>query len=138
MPPPPTGGARLLKGGACPPLIRLGAWPPLVARLNLSRECELAKVLPQLYPPMPLPCHEQGKAGGHEPPLFPLPCRILAFFTSGSHEPPLFPLPCHFLVFSLPAALSHCTISPSVRPHLTLPGKTTFLNGIFRAFKVCF
>ena len=23
---------------------------------------------------------ERGKAGGHEPPLFPLPCHILAFF----------------------------------------------------------
>ena len=30
---------------------------------------------------------ERGKAGGHEPPLFPLPCHILAFFSSGSHEP---------------------------------------------------
>ena len=28
------------------------------------------------------------------------------------------------------------TISPSRPPHLTLPGKTTLLNGIFRAFKV--
>ena len=35
---------------------------------------------------------EQGKAGGHEPPLFPLPGHILAFFSSGSHELPLFPL----------------------------------------------
>ena len=48
--------------------------------------------------------NERGKAGGHEPPLFPLPYHILAFFSSG--------------------------ISPSVPPHLTLPGKTTFLNGI--------
>ena len=38
-----------------------------------------------------------GKAGGHEPPLFPLPCHILAFFSSGSHEPPLFPLPYHHI-----------------------------------------
>ena len=38
---------------------------------------------------------ERGKAGGHEPPLFPLPCHILAFFSSGSHEPPLFPLSYH-------------------------------------------
>ena len=30
------------------------------------------------------------------------------------------------------------TISPSVPPHLTLPVKTTFLNGIFRAFKAWF
>ena len=30
------------------------------------------------------------------------------------------------------------TISSSVPPHLTLPGKTTFLNDIFRAFKVLF
>ena len=39
--------------------------------------------------------NERGKAGGHEPPLFPLPCHIFAFFSSGSHEPPLFPLPYH-------------------------------------------
>ena len=38
---------------------------------------------------------ERGKAGGHEPPLFPLPLHILAFFSSCSHEPPLFPLPYH-------------------------------------------
>ena len=30
------------------------------------------------------------------------------------------------------------TISPSVPAHLTLPAKTTFLNGTFRAFKVWF
>ena len=32
---------------------------------------------------------ERGKAGGHEPPLFPLPYHILAFFFSAamSHEP---------------------------------------------------
>ena len=30
------------------------------------------------------------------------------------------------------------TISLSLPPHLTLPGKTTFLNGIIRAFKVWF
>ena len=30
------------------------------------------------------------------------------------------------------------TIPPSVPPHLTIPGKSTFLNGIFRAFKVWF
>ena len=35
--------------------------------------------------------------GGQEPPLFPLPCYILAFFSSGSHEPPLFPLPYHHI-----------------------------------------
>ena len=40
---------------------------------------------------------EQGKAGGHEPPLFPLPGHILAFFSSGSHEPPLYPLPYHHI-----------------------------------------
>ena len=40
---------------------------------------------------------EQGKAGGHEPPLFPLPCHILAFLSYGSHEPPLFPLLCHHI-----------------------------------------
>ena len=40
---------------------------------------------------------ELGKAGGHEPPLFLLPCHILAFFSSGSHEPPLFPLPFHHI-----------------------------------------
>ena len=38
-----------------------------------------------------------GKAGGHEPPLFPLPCHILAFLSSGSYEPPLFPLQCHHI-----------------------------------------
>ena len=52
-----------------------------------------------------LPQEERGKAGGHEPPLFPLPGHILAFFSS-------------------------------VPLHLTLPGKTTFLNDILRAFKV--
>ena len=40
---------------------------------------------------------ERGKAGSHEPPLFPLPYHILAFFFSGSHEPPLFPLPYHHI-----------------------------------------
>ena len=40
---------------------------------------------------------ERGKAGGHEPPLFPLPCHILAFFSFGSHEPPLFLLPYHHI-----------------------------------------
>ena len=30
---------------------------------------------------------ERGKAGGHEPPLFPLQYHILAFFSSGSNEP---------------------------------------------------
>ena len=40
---------------------------------------------------------ERGKAGGHEPPLFPLPGHILAFFSSGSHEPSLFPLPYHHI-----------------------------------------
>ena len=40
---------------------------------------------------------ERGKSGGHEPPLFPLPCHILAFLSSGSHEPPLFPLPYHHI-----------------------------------------
>ena len=30
------------------------------------------------------------------------------------------------------------TISPSIPPHLTLLGKTTFLNGILRVFKVWF
>ena len=30
------------------------------------------------------------------------------------------------------------TLYPSVPPHLTLPGKTTFFNGIFSAFKVWF
>jgi len=36
-PPPPTGGARLLKGGACPPLNQArGACPPLVARLAIG------------------------------------------------------------------------------------------------------
>ena len=30
---------------------------------------------------------ERGMACSHEPPLFPLPCHILAFFSSGSHEP---------------------------------------------------
>ena len=30
---------------------------------------------------------ERGKAGGHEPPLFPLPCHTLAFLSSGSYEP---------------------------------------------------
>ena len=59
-----------------------------------------------------------GKAGGHEPPLFPLPYHILAFF-----------------LFRQPWAT---TSSPSVPPHLNLPGKITFLNGIFRAFKVWF
>ena len=58
---------------------------------------------------------EQGKAGGHEPPLFPLPCHILAFLSSGNPEPPLFSL--------------------SVPPHLTLTGKTNFLNGLLRALK---
>ena len=58
---------------------------------------------------------ERGKAGGHEPQLFPLPCHILAFF-----------------IFQQPWATA---VSPSVPPHLTLPGKTTFLNGIFRAFE---
>ena len=38
--------------------------------------------------------NERGKAGGHEPPLFPLPFHTLAFLSSGSHEPPLFTLPC--------------------------------------------
>ena len=38
-----------------------------------------------------------GKAGGHEPPLFPLPGHILAFSSSGSHEPPLYPLPYHHI-----------------------------------------
>ena len=33
---------------------------------------------------------ERGKAGGHEPPLFPLPGHILAFFSSGNHEPHYF------------------------------------------------
>ena len=61
--------------------------------------------------------HERGKAGGHEPPLFPLPCHILAFFSSGSHEPPLFPLLYH---------------------HIGLFRAKYFLNGIFRAFKVWF
>ena len=46
--------------------------------------------------------HERGKAGGHEPSLFPLPCHILAFF-----------------LFRQPWAT---TISPSVPPHLTVPG----------------
>ena len=41
--------------------------------------------------------NEEGKAGGHEPPLFPLLGHILAFFSSGSHEPPLFPLPGHHI-----------------------------------------
>ena len=40
-----------------------------------------------------------------------------------------------FFLFRQPWAT---TISHSVPPHLTLPGKTTFLNGIFRAFKVWF
>ena len=40
-----------------------------------------------------------------------------------------------FFLFRQPWAT---TISPSGPPHLTLPGKTTFLNGIFRAFKVWF
>jgi len=35
---------------------------------------------------------ERGKAGGHEPPPFPLPCHILAFFSSDGHAPPLFRL----------------------------------------------
>ena len=30
---------------------------------------------------------ERGKACGHEPPLFPLLCHILAFLFSGSHKP---------------------------------------------------
>ena len=29
---------------------------------------------------------ERGMACSHEPPLFPLPCHILAFFSSGSYE----------------------------------------------------
>ena len=40
---------------------------------------------------------ERGKAGGHEPPLFPLLCHILAFLSSGSHEPLPFPLPYHHI-----------------------------------------
>ena len=40
---------------------------------------------------------ERGKAGGHEPPLFPLPWYTLAFFSFGSHEPPLFPLLYHYI-----------------------------------------
>ena len=32
------------------------------------------------------------KAGGHEPPLFPLPCHILAFLSFGSYGPPLLTL----------------------------------------------
>ena len=41
----------------------------------------------------------------------------------------------NFFVFRQPWAT---TISPSVPPHMTLPDKTTFLNGILRAFKVWF
>ena len=37
------------------------------------------------------------RQGGHEPPLFPLPGHILAFFSFGSHEPPLFPLRYHHI-----------------------------------------
>ena len=39
----------------------------------------------------------RGKAGGHEPLLFPLSCHKLAFFSSGSHKSPLFPLPVHHI-----------------------------------------
>ena len=41
-----------------------------------------------------------------------------------------------YQLFSLPVVMSHTTISTSGPPHLTLPVKTTFLNGIFRAFQV--
>ena len=37
---------------------------------------------------------ERGKAVGHEPPLFPLPCHILAFLSSGSLGPQPFGLLC--------------------------------------------
>ena len=46
-----------------------------------------------------------------------------------------FPFPTTYQLFSLPAAMSHHYF-PFRTPHLTLPGKTSFLNGIFRAFKV--
>ena len=38
---------------------------------------------------------ERGKAGGHKPQPFPIPCHILAFLSSGSHEPQPIGLPCH-------------------------------------------
>jgi len=60
-------------------------------------------------------CHERGKADSHEQPLF----------SSVPHV--------GFFLFRQPWAT---TISPSGPPHLTLPGKTTFLNGIFKAFKL--
>ena len=38
---------------------------------------------------------ERGKAGGHKPQHFPLPCHILTFFSSGgSHEPQPYGIPC--------------------------------------------
>ena len=51
---------------------------------------------------------------------------------------PLFPLPGHILAFFPFRQPWATTISPSEPPHLTLPGKTAFLNGILRAFKVRF
>ena len=61
---------------------------------------------------------ERGRADGHEPPLFPLLCHILAFFSSGSHESALFPLPGHHIGLFL--------------------AKLLFLNNIFWAFKMWF
>ena len=62
---------------------------------------------------------------------------VLGAGKAGSHEPPLFTLPCHILVFSLPAAMSHHYF-PFRTTTFDSSGQTTFLNGIFRAFKVWF
>ena len=59
-----------------------------------------------------------GKAGGHEPPLFPLLCHTLAFF----------------LFWQTWAT----NISHSVPPYLVLLGRATFLNGTFWTFKCDF
>ena len=40
---------------------------------------------------------ELGKAGGHKPQPFSLPCYILAMLFFGNHEPKSHDFPCHFL-----------------------------------------
>ena len=43
--------------------------------------------------------------------LFCIKYKVLPLFSeqgkTGGHKPPLFPLPCHILAFSLPATMSH-------------------------------
>ena len=75
--------------------------PPVPSESKFS--AEMIELMGDLKHRADVQAVERGKAGGHKPPLFPLPGHILAFFSSGSHEPPLYPL-------------------ASVPPHLTLPG----------------